>query len=80
MRYDRKRLRLNTQSAREFVKELNNSKDSNLWHIEDEWSEQIINAHSLLGMIWAADAWKRIYLVNDTLNGEYLEFMEKYFY
>lgn len=80
MRYDRKRLRLNTQSAREFVKELNNSKDSNLWHIEDEWSEQIINAHSLLGMVWAADAWKRIYLVNDTLNGEYLEFMEKYFY
>lgn len=80
MRYDRKRLRLNTQSAREFVKELNNSKDSNLWHIEDEWGEQIINAYSLLGMVWAADSWKRIYLVNDTLNGEYLEFMEKYFY
>ena len=80
MRYDRKRLRLNTQSAREFVKELNNSKDNRLWHIEDEWGEQIINAHSLLGMVWAADSWKRIYLVNDTLNGEYLEFMEKYFY
>lgn len=39
-----------------------------------------MNARSLLGMVWAADAWKRIYLVNDTLNGEYLEFMEKYFY
>lgn len=80
MRYDRKRLRLNTQSAREFVKELNNSKDSNLWHIEDEWAEQVMNARSLLGMVWAADSWKRIYLVNDTLNGEYLKFMEKYFY
>ncbi len=39
-----------------------------------------MNARSLLGMVWAADSWKRIYLVNDTLNGEYLKFMEKYFY
>lgn len=80
MRYDRKRLRLTAQSARSFVNELNNSKNNDLWHIEDEWAEQTMNARSLLGMVWAADSWKRIYLVNDTLNGEYLKFMEKYFY
>lgn len=80
MRYDRKRLRLTVQSARSFVNELNNSKNNDLWHIEDEWGEQTVNARSLLGMIWAADSWKRIYLVNDTLNGKYLRFMKKYFY
>lgn len=80
MRYDRKRLRLTAQLARSFVNELNNSKNNDLWHIEDEWGEQTMNARSLLGMVWAADSWKRIYLVNDTLNGEYLKFMEKYFY
>lgn len=80
MRYVRKRLRLNTQSAREFVRELNKSKDNSLWHIEDKNGEQTINARSLLGMVYAADSWKQIYLVNDTLNGEYPEFMKKYFY
>ena len=76
----RQRLRLNTKSVRQFVSEFNQIKDEDLWHIENDNEDERINARSMLGMIYAADAWDVIYLVNDTHPGVYLDFMKKYFY
>ena len=80
MKTVKQRLRLNMKSVRQFVSELNQSNTTDLWYVITDEEDMRINARSMLGMLYVTDSWDVIYLINETHPGEYLKFMEKYFY
>lgn len=75
----RKQVKLTPPTVREFVQALNADPNKDMWHFENESGDDIVNARSLLGSIWAMDYWDVVYIVNDTHPGEYCDFMYKYF-
>ena len=78
--HTRAHIRFNTtEEATKFVTELNSDGTANKYVIEDFDGDSRVNARSLLGVIYAmAEHHDSMFLVNETIDGMFPAFVDKY--
>lgn len=78
--HSRAHIRFNTiQEATQFVSELNKDGTVNKYVLENFDCESRVNARSLLGVIYMMTEYRdEMYLVNETIDGHFPFFVDKY--
>ena len=78
--HSRAHIRFNTiQEATQFVSELNKDGTVNKYVLENFNCESRVNARSLLGVIYMMTEYRdEMYLVNETIDGHFPFFVDKY--
>lgn len=78
--YTRAHIRFNTtEEVTKFVTEINSDGTANKYTIEDFTGKTRVNARSLFGIIYAMTEYcDNMYLVNETVDGYFPRFVDKY--
>lgn len=79
MAYTRAQLSLDTSAAvNQFVQEMNSDGTVTKYTLEDFDSIHRVSARSLLGVLYASCEFDKIFLVNETEDGNFPSFIDKY--